>query len=224
MTSASARINPLTAEQQLAKQIAEHGPISVAAFMETAIEAYYARGRVFGKEGDFVTAPEISQIFGELIGLWCVTAWQALGQPRDFHLIECGPGRGTLMADVLRTVADVAPSFARSASIHLLERSAALQEEQRKTLAGYHVEWHTDFSTLPDGPLIIIANEFLDAFPITQFVRTTSGWCERLVTHDSNEFSFTVSSLPHPTVDDTFDDAPLGSILEQSEAVMNIVT
>lgn len=224
MSSSAHSENASTLVDQLLTQIKQHGPMSVAAYMGAVADAYYARGRVFGKDGDFITAPEISQVFGELVGLWCVTAWQALGQPRNFHLVECGPGRGTLMADALRTVWDVAPAFARSASLHFVERSQALREEQRRTLAAYDIEWHEGLSTLPDGPIIIVANEFLDALPISQFVKTSAGWCERMVTHGADGFEFTVASLPHTAIDETFDDAPTGSILEQSEAVEGAVT
>ncbi|NKB45229.1 MAG: class I SAM-dependent methyltransferase [Alphaproteobacteria bacterium] len=222
MTSSTPTGSTSALVDQLIKQIGQHGAISVTAYMDAVAEAYYARGRVFGRDGDFITSPEISQVFGELVGLWCVTAWQALGQPRNFHLVECGPGRGTLMADALRTVWDVAPVFARSASLHLVERSQALREEQRQNLAAYDIEWHDGLSTLPDGPVIIVANEFLDALPISQFVKTTSGWCERMVTHDGSKFEFTVNSLPSATIDETFYDAPNGSILENSEAVEQV--
>ena len=224
MTSSTPTANTPALVDQLIAQIERNGPISVATYMNAVAEAYYARGDVFGKEGDFVTAPEISQIFGELIGLWCVTAWQTMGQPRNFQLVECGPGRGTLMADALRTVWDVAPIFARSASLHLIERSQTLREEQRRTLAAYDIEWHENFSTLPDGPVIIIANEFLDALPISQFVKTPAGWCERMVTHGVDGFEFTVALLPNTTIDETFDDVPNGNILEQSEAVEEVAS
>lgn len=217
-TSATAKKKP-EVEERLITQINEQGPISFSTYMDAVAEAYYARGTVFGKAGDFITAPEISQVFGEIVGLWCVTAWQALGQPRNFNLVECGPGRGTLMADVLRTVWDIAPAFARSASLHLVERSEALRNEQRKTLAPYDIDWHDDLSTVPDGPVILVANEFLDALPVSQFIKTPSGWCERLVTHDAHEFQFATAPLPHPDIGDAFNDAPTNSILEQSSAV-----
>lgn len=203
----------------LAERIRSEGPITVSEYMETVAEAYYAKGEAFGKEGDFITAPEISQVFGELIGLWAVTAWQALKQPRNFHLVECGPGRGTLMADLVRTVTNIAPRFMHSASIHLIERSNALKQQQAQALSDHHPVWHDDLSTLPDGPLIIIANEFLDALPVEQFVKTGTGWCERLVAHGPNGFSFETSAMPSDKASDAFDDAHPGSILEQSAAV-----
>ncbi|MEQ8734624.1 MAG: SAM-dependent methyltransferase [Rhodospirillaceae bacterium] len=208
----------------LIERIKRNGPISIAAFMETVVDTYYARGNIFGRSGDFVTAPEISQVFGELIGLWCITAWQCLDQPRDFHLVECGPGRGTLMADIIRTTSKAAPRFGYAVSVHLIERSEKLRAEQEKTLMGHNVSWHEDLSTLPEGPVILVANEFLDALPITQYVKTSSGWCERLVNHNGREFVFTVAGLPTPNIDDAFHDAPEGSILEHSTAVHNVVS
>lgn len=224
MTTSAPEQKTSKLEARLITQINEQGPISFATYMDAVADAYYARGTVFGKAGDFITAPEISQVFGELVGLWCVTAWQALGQPRNFNLVECGPGRGTLMADALRTVWDIAPIFARSASLHLVERSDALQDEQRKTLAPYDIDWHDDLSTIPDGPVILIANEFLDALPVSQFIKTPAGWCERLVTHDADGFHFTTAPLPRPEIGDAFDDAPTDSILEQSSAVQEMTS
>lgn len=224
MTEKPATQTPSELAATLVAQIEEHGPISIANYMDAVAEVYYARGQVFGKAGDFITSPEISQVFGELVGMWCVTAWQGLGQPRNFNLVECGPGRGTLMADILRTVWDVAPVFARSVSLHLVERSDALRKEQHKTLAAYDIEWHDNLSSLPDGPSILVANEFLDALPISQFVKTGSGWCERLVTHTTDGFAFATSPLPHPDIDHAFDDAPEDSILEHSTAINDVVS
>jgi NADH dehydrogenase [ubiquinone] 1 alpha subcomplex assembly factor 7 len=208
---------------ELADRIAKDGPISVAAYMEAIAGSYYSSGHVFGKDGDFVTAPEVSQIYGELIGLWCVTAWQALGQPRHINIVECGPGRGTLMADAMRAIGEVIPAFLNAASIHLVERSPALRSQQRTLLRAYDVEWHDDLSTLPYGQLIIIGNEFLDALPVHQYERTAAGWCERLVSYSSCEFSFTTAPLPANVIDETFDDAPVGSIIEHSGAVEDTV-
>lgn len=213
----------MSCAEQLIQRIQRDGPISIACFMETAVDAYYGRGDVFGRSGDFITAPEISQVFGELVGLWCITAWQGMGQPRDFHLVECGPGRGTLMADIVRTVNRTMPKFAYAASLHLIERSALLRKVQRDTLTNETVTWHDDFTTLPDGPVIFVANEFLDALPITQHIKTSSGWCERLVTHNGNEFKFATAPLPSPDVGEAFDDVPIGSILESSSAVREVI-
>ncbi len=167
-------------EDALKERIRRDGPISLEAYMSIVTEAYYARGDVFGRDGDFITAPEISQTFGELIGLWCAVVWQNMGAPASFRLVECGPGRGTLMKDILRAAAR-APGFATAADIHLVERSEALRAKQRETLATYSVTWHDDIARVPAGPLILVANEFLDALPIRQFEMSASGWKERFV-------------------------------------------
>lgn len=213
-----------TVADTLIAQIQETGPITVSEYMDIASRAYYSRDKVFGKDGDFVTAPEISQVFGELVGLWSITAWQALSEPRNFQLVELGPGRGTLMADLMRTTSAISPKFTHSASLHLIERSPSLRSKQSKTLSSYNPEWHTELSTIPDGPLIIIGNEFLDALPVEQFVKTSAGWCERLVTHLQNGFAFTINSLPSATVEEAFYDAEDGSVLEQSVAVTQVAT
>ncbi len=207
----------------VAEKITHDGPMTVADYMKIVSQAYYGGGDVFGRSGDFVTAPEISQVFGELIGLWCVTAWQALGAPRAFHLIECGPGRGTLMADALRVISDSAPEFMKDVTVHLVEQSPALRAVQETTLKNWDMTWHDDLSHLPNGPCIIVGNEFLDALPIRQFEKTTSGWRERLVDFQDGEFYFVCAEHPSADVDDAFDDAATGSILEKSEAVEETV-
>jgi len=165
---------------KLAERIRRDGPISVADYMDAVTAAYYARGDVFGTDGDFTTAPEISQTFGELIGLWCAVVWQNMGSPSPFRLVECGPGRGTLMQDLLRAAGRV-PGFATAADIHFVERSAALRQRQRDTLNAHKVTWHGDISNVPPGSMLLVGNEFLDALPIHQFEMTAEGWRERRV-------------------------------------------
>lgn len=171
-------------EDLIRNRISENGPMTVAEFMEVALghpqHGYYMKGDPFGVAGDFITAPEISQIFGELIGLWSAVTWQQMGEPQNVALIECGPGRGTLMRDLLRAAAYV-PGFADAIDIHLVETSTAMRKRQRTALDGYTLEWHDALDTVPSGPTILIANEFLDALPIRQFVRTAAGWAERCV-------------------------------------------
>ncbi len=171
----------------LRARITRDGPITVAQYMAEVLahpeHGYYRRGDPLGAGGDFVTAPEISQMFGELLGLWCADAWQRMGAPSPVHLVELGPGRGTLMADALRA-ARMMPGFRDSLDVHLVEISADLRARQAETLRGADPAWHTDTSTLPDGPLLVIANEFFDALPVRQFERTPDGWCERLVGYD----------------------------------------
>lgn len=149
------------------------------AFMARAAQAYYARGEGIGR--DFTTAPEMSQAFGECLGLWAAVTWQAMGAPERVVLAELGPGRGTLMADALRAVHEMMPAFARAAEVHLVETSPGLRAEQARRLPGRVAGWHDDAASLPPGPAIILANEFFDALPIRQFVKRAAGWRERFV-------------------------------------------
>ena len=141
---------------------------------------YYMARDPFGEQGDFVTAPEVSQMFGDLIGVWCVAAWTAMGQPPAFNLVELGPGRGTLISDMLRTVRKAAPEFARAVSVHLVETSPVLRLAQRQVLGG-NVIWHDQMEAVPAGPMIVVANEFFDAIPIRQFEKRAGRWHERVM-------------------------------------------
>lgn len=176
--------------RSIARRISLQGPISIAEFMAEALghpqHGYYMGKDPFGRTGDFITAPEISQMFGELVGLWCAEVWRLMGSPSPFNLIELGPGRGTLMQDALRA-ARVLPEFAEAASIHLVETSPVLRDMQAVTLGGHHPAWHDDLARVPDGPLIVIANEFFDALPVHQFIRTADGWRENVVTIDGDQ-------------------------------------
>jgi NADH dehydrogenase [ubiquinone] 1 alpha subcomplex assembly factor 7 len=145
-------------------------------FMARANAAYYATHDPFA---DFTTAPEISQVFGELLGLWAAVTWRILGCPTPVLLAEAGPGRGTLMVDALRAIARAAPEFRSAAAVHLIETSPRLRAVQREQIAG--AVWHDAIDTVPDTPMILLGNEFLDALPIRQFVRRGSGWTERFV-------------------------------------------
>lgn len=136
-------------------------------FMGEAVATYYAQGTAFGAAGDFITAPEISQIFGELLGLWAATVWQGRGGG-PIQLVELGPGRGTLMADALRAITNALPAFVEALSLHLVEASPALRDQQRQALGNRPITWHDTVDSLPAGPMILIANEFLDALPIVQ--------------------------------------------------------
>lgn len=174
---------------RIAQHIRSHGPISVAAYMAMALHdrqaGYYAQRDPFGRAGDFITAPEISQIFGELIGVWCADLWQHMGAPGSVILAELGPGRGTLTADLLRATANV-PAFHRALRLYLIEASPLLRAEQQRRLASAEPLFADDVAQLPPGPLLLIANEFLDALPIRQLVRGRSEWAERLVGLDEN--------------------------------------
>lgn len=145
---------------------------------------YYATRDPLGAAGDFITAPEISQMFGELLGLCLAQVWLDQGAPARIVLAEPGPGRGTLMADMLRAMAAV-PGLRDAAEVHLIEASPALRAVQRARLAGQAVQWHDRLDTLPEGPLFLVANEFLDALPIRQFERRGQGWAERQVGLDA---------------------------------------
>jgi NADH dehydrogenase [ubiquinone] 1 alpha subcomplex assembly factor 7 len=145
-------------------------------FMARANAAYYATRDPFA---DFTTSPEISQVFGELLGLWAAVTWRSLGAPTPVSIVEMGPGRGTLMADALRAIHRAAPDFRAAASIHLIETSARLRAAQRERIGD--AVWHNCLDTVPDQPMILIGNEFLDALPIRQLVRRGSGWAERFV-------------------------------------------
>jgi NADH dehydrogenase [ubiquinone] 1 alpha subcomplex assembly factor 7 len=181
------------------------GPISVAQFMTLALHdsalGYYATHDPVGARGDFITAPEISQVFGELLGLWCVQVWRDQGCPSPARLVELGPGRGTLMADMLHA-ARVDPGFLSSIEIVLIEASAALRQTQAhgpkdSPLRGRWLERFDD--SLGDRPLFLLANEFFDALPIRQFVFTERGWCERMVgAGEDGELRFVLSPMPIP--------------------------
>lgn len=180
------------------------------AFMARANTAYYAAQDPFA---DFTTAPEISQVFGELLGLWAAMQWQAMGAPCPVILAEAGPGRGTLMADALRAIRRMVPDFAAALQLHLVENSPRLRTVQAAKLPG--AIWHDTLDTLPRGPLLLLANEFLDALPIRQFVRRGSGWAERYVA----DGAFT--EQPAAALDRAADD---GEVVEVDEVAITLTT
>jgi NADH dehydrogenase [ubiquinone] 1 alpha subcomplex assembly factor 7 len=192
---------PLDAE--IRARIAHAGPISVAEFMGLCLYdpryGYYNRRPPFGAGGDFITAPEISQMFGELVGLWAAEVWRSIGKPDPVALIELGPGRGTMMGDALRA-ARAAPEFRRAVRVHLIETSRDLQSRQRQTLSGVEdvpLHWHGSIDEMPAAPCIIVANEFFDALPVRQAERRPAGWHERMVAADgSGALMLTVAHEP----------------------------
>lgn len=202
----------------LIRQIGANGPISVAAFMQACLlhprHGYYSTRDPFGATGDFITAPEISQMFGELLGLSLAQIWLEQGSPALFTLAELGPGRGTLMADVLRATQGV-PGFHDAASIVLLEASAALRAVQARTLAKYETRWIDNLTDLPDQPLFLLANEFFDALPIDQYHRTEEGWRQRMVGIVGGALGFGLSD-PVPCPDARFAADPPGTTVELS--------
>lgn len=185
--------------RRLAQRIRSAGPISVADYMAEASACYYAARDPFGVAGDFITAPEISQIFGELIGAWCVDLWQRLGAPDPVLLVELGPGRGTLLADALRAMRSV-PAFLRALRLHLVERSEILRQMQKEKLAAASPQWHDGIATLPQGPMLLIANEFLDALPIRQFERCGAAWHERRIALGADGESLIFVADPQPSL------------------------
>jgi len=218
-------------ERRIRAEIAAAGPIDVATFIARALgdpeHGYYRTRDPLGAAGDFVTAPEVSQMFGELIGLWCAEVWVRLGAPRPVTLVELGPGRGSLMADALRAVARAAPDFRAALGVHLVETSPVLRAAQRERLADAAPSWHDDTASLPDGPALVIANEFLDALPIHQLVRGAAGWCERQVAIDADDrLAFRIADSPSPhaaLLAPAVAAAPPGSIAEVSTAARALV-
>jgi NADH dehydrogenase [ubiquinone] 1 alpha subcomplex assembly factor 7 len=219
---------------RIAELIAAQGPISVAQFMTLSLldpkDGYYATRDPFGapttsKGGDFVTAPEVSQMFGEMLGLWLVQAWSDQGCPKNPRLVELGPGRGTLMADMLRAAA-AAPEFLVDLDIVMIEASPMLAAMQAEKLrgSGADISWATQFDdSLTDRPLFLIANEFFDALPVRQYVKTPRGWCERMVTLGGDgELAFALAPIPAPRalIPADREDAPDGGVYETSPAAL----
>ena len=189
-------------ETELRAIIASEGPMTVARYMALCLGhpkyGYYVTRDPLGAAGDFTTAPEISQMFGELLGLWAASVWQSMGCPEPFTLAELGPGRGTLMTDALRA-GNVVPGFRAAMTVHLVETSPVLRVRQQATFhaVGIQAQWHETVSDIPDGPLIVLANEFFDALPVHQMIRTDRGWHERMVgLDDDGQLRFAVNPSP----------------------------
>lgn len=178
--------------EKMARIIEQAGPLKISDFFALCLadpdHGYYQTREPFGRSGDFITAPEVSQLFGEMIGVFLVHAWQAQGAPGQVRIAEIGPGRGTLMSDALRVIAKLAPELYAHATIHMVETSERLRNEQRQTLVRIkdRISWHQAFEEIPAGFTLMIANELFDAIPIHQFVKTPSGFRERVVGLDEN--------------------------------------
>jgi NADH dehydrogenase [ubiquinone] 1 alpha subcomplex assembly factor 7 len=186
--------------ERLAARIVRAGPITVADYMAAALTdpdyGYYRRADPLGAAGDFTTAPEISQLFGELIGAWLADCWIQMGRPPGVKLVELGPGRGTLMADALRVGRQV-PEWLAAIDLHLVEINPALQRLQDTALSPYRPSWHDSLATVPDGPILLVANEFFDAMPVRQLVFWDGSWRERLVDWTAQTgFRFAISPAP----------------------------
>jgi len=216
-------------------EIKAQGPLTVARYMELALaheeHGYYRKQDPFGVQGDFITAPEISQMFGEMVGLWCAYMWQAMGRPDPFHLVECGPGRGTLMMDALRAANHTA-GFLAAVRVDLVETSRPLRDVQKQALepSGVDVTWHDRFDTVDAGPVLVIGNEFFDALPVHQFVRGEDGWHERLVGLNDKALAFSSTTDPvdlslipetvreKSTVGDVYEDQPVSRTIMREVA------
>lgn len=199
-------------------RIRQSGPMTVAGYMAECLLhptlGYYTTRTPFGAQGDFTTAPEISQMFGELVGLCLAQSWLDQGAPNPFTLAELGPGRGTLMADILRATRGV-PGFHTAAKLVLIEASSALRDVQAQTLAPYVVTWSEETDCLAEAPLFVIANEFFDALPIHQYVKTDVGWQERLICVRDGALGFGLSSpQPNAEMDRRFQADPYGTVVE----------
>lgn len=228
---------------RLRRRIAATGPISIADFMAEALYhptfGVYAAGDPIGASGDFITAPEISQMFGELLGLWCADTWLQMGRPDPVALVELGPGHGTLMHDALRAIERAVPAFAQAATVHLVEISPSLRARQQALLGGRvpPPHWHDDLATVPALPALVIANEVFDALPVRQYQRSAAGWCERLVYLDPEADPGAVDGgsglrfglgAPLPAeaaralLPASLLDAPVGSVIERSPAALGL--
>ncbi|MFZ1989263.1 MAG: SAM-dependent methyltransferase [Alphaproteobacteria bacterium] len=193
-----------TLAQHLAKLIEIEGPIPISTFMQVALahpeHGYYRAHAAIGAEGDFITAPEISQLFGEMVGVWVLRSWIDLGMPHAWQLIELGPGRGTLMADIIRAL-KLRPQALEAAHFHLVETSLPLRELQRKAIGDFtgRAHWHNHLESVSSAPGVIVANEFFDALPIRQFLKLKGVWCERRVAlgnSSSNQPRFEFIAVP----------------------------
>jgi NADH dehydrogenase [ubiquinone] 1 alpha subcomplex assembly factor 7 len=213
--------SPLMAD--IKKLIKTTGPMPVWRYMELCLthpkHGYYVLRDPLGREGDFITAPEVSQMFGELLGLWAASVWKALGSPAKLHLIELGPGRGTMMADALRALR-VLPLLYQAITVHMVEINPVLQNKQRATLSAVrNIQWHTSIDDVPPGPTIILANEYFDVLPIHQAVKRQTGWHERVVEiDDDGKLAFGTAAEPMPRFEVLLPplvrEAPIGAVFE----------
>jgi NADH dehydrogenase [ubiquinone] 1 alpha subcomplex assembly factor 7 len=212
----------------LRSQIRTTGPISIATYMGLCMthprEGYYKAATPLGAGGDFVTAPEISQMFGELIGFFLVNLWQQMNEPKSFTLLELGPGRGTLMQDALR-VATRAEGFADALHLQLFETHPDLKAEQLSRLAPYNPYWAPEIDAVSEDPLLVVANEFFDALPIRQFVKAEDGWHERLVglRDDALVFGLSPTPLPESALPEEVHGAAPGEVYEVNLAAADVM-
>ncbi len=214
--------------ERLIQRIARTGPITLADYMADCLldpdHGYYTRRDPLGAAGDFTTAPEISQMFGELLGLCLAQYWLDMGAPQGVTLAELGPGRGTLMADILRATKGV-PGFHAAVSVHLVEASPRLRAEQAARLGAFAPVWHDTADSLPDAPLLLVANEFFDALPIRQFRKDPRGWREVVVGLSQDRLALGLTDpAPRPDLDRLYADDSDGTVVETCTAALGPVT
>ena len=222
-------------QSEIKKLIKSSGPMPVWRYMELCLThpnyGYYISRDPLGREGDFTTSPEVSQMFGELLGLWVGSVWKAIGSPSLLRLIELGPGRGTLMADALRALR-VLPPLYQALSIHLVEINPVLREKQKAALSGVRIiAWHDSLDQVPNGPAVILANEYFDVLPIHQAVKRETGWHERTVEiDDGGKLAFGFAADPMPRFEVLLPPlvraAPVGAVFEwrSDTEIMKIAT
>lgn len=210
----------------LIKRIEATGPMTLASYMAEClmhpVHGYYQKERVFGSEGDFTTSPEISQMFGEMMGLWVADRWIKMGKPEALNLVELGPGRGTLMADLLRATAPV-EDFQDAISVHFVETSKQLRARQAENVPTAH--WLDTLADVPEGPMLLVANEFFDALPIHQYEKRDGNWHERMVGTDAGELGFMLGpcGAQFALASDTLKASADGSILEVCPSALSVI-
>jgi SAM-dependent MidA family methyltransferase len=211
-------------EREIRRLIKVAGPMPVSRYMQLALahpeHGYYTTRDPLGRDGDFITAPEVSQMFGELLGLWTAQVWKLMGSPKNFNIVELGPGRGTMMADALRAIR-VAPALHQTAQVHLVEINPVLRDKQKSALADSKVavNWYNSIDDVPNGPVVVLANEYFDALPVHQAVKQASGWHERTVEiNDDGLFVYGAAPEPIPRFDMLMPAvarlAPVGAVFE----------
>ena len=214
-------------KRKIAERISLEGPISISKYMEICLwdpdEGYYSKKKIIGKDGDFVTSPELSQTFGELIGIWSLSQHLKKFTDKKLSILELGPGKGTLVSDALRAINKIIKNKIET-EVYLLEKSSVLKSIQQKKLLGFNIKWLNDVRKIPRKPLVIIANEFFDSLPINQYVKVEGGWQERKIAVKNDNFYFTLDKKVVKFKTNYFENTPLGSIIEYSFVSIEIIS